>query len=101
MALFAEKMLRKLGGNWTFVVIIDRHELDDQVAVTFAATGALTRDIKTHVLDDEAGRGHAAPDCCGRSPAAASCPGCRQTGTDQGRRKQRCHRPIGRAPRRA
>ena len=42
---FAEKVFRKLGGNWTFVVVTDRQELDDQIAKTFA-TGALTKRIK-------------------------------------------------------
>lgn len=46
MVMFAEKALRRLGGNWTFVVVTDRQELDDQIAGTFAATGALTKDIK-------------------------------------------------------
>ena len=46
MVMFAEKALRRLGGNWTFVVVTDRQELDDQIAGTFAATGALTKNIK-------------------------------------------------------
>ena len=46
MVMFAEKVLRRLGGNWTFVIITDRQELDDQIAGTFAATGALTKLIK-------------------------------------------------------
>lgn len=46
MVMFAEKVLRRLGGNWTFVVVTDRQELDDQIAGTFAATGALTKNIK-------------------------------------------------------
>ena len=36
MVMFAEKVLRRLGGNWTFVIITDRQELDDQIAGTFA-----------------------------------------------------------------
>lgn len=43
MVMFAEKVLRRLGGHWTFVIVTDRQELDDQVAGTFAATGALTK----------------------------------------------------------
>jgi type I restriction enzyme, R subunit len=39
-------VLRRLGGNWTFVIITDRQELDDQIATTFAATGALTKLVK-------------------------------------------------------
>ena len=46
MVMFAEKVLRRLGGNWTFVIVTDRQELDDQIAATFAATGALTKAIK-------------------------------------------------------
>lgn len=46
MVMFAEKVLRRLGGNWTFVVVTDRQELDDQIARTFAATGALPRRIE-------------------------------------------------------
>ncbi|ARO23977.1 type I site-specific deoxyribonuclease HsdR subunit protein [Rhizobium sp. TAL182] len=45
MVMFAEKVLRRLGGNYTFVVITDRTELDDQIAGQFASTGALTKDI--------------------------------------------------------
>ena len=46
MVMFAEKVLRRMGGNWTFVVITDRQELDDQIAGTFAAVGALTKNVK-------------------------------------------------------
>jgi type I restriction enzyme R subunit len=46
MVMFAEKVLRRLGGNWTFVIITDRQELDDQIAGTFSSTGALTKLVK-------------------------------------------------------
>jgi type I restriction enzyme R subunit len=46
MVMFAEKVMRRLGGNWSFVIVTDRQELDDQIASTFASTGALTKDIK-------------------------------------------------------
>lgn len=46
MVMFAEKVLRRLGGNYTFVVVTDRTELDDQIAAQFASVGALTRDIQ-------------------------------------------------------
>ncbi|MDA1278227.1 MAG: DUF3387 domain-containing protein [Verrucomicrobia bacterium] len=39
---FAQKVLRKVAGNWTFVVVTDRVELDDQIAKTFKATGAVS-----------------------------------------------------------
>lgn len=46
MVMFAEKVLRRVGGNWTFVIITDRQELDDQIAGTFASVGALTKIVK-------------------------------------------------------
>jgi len=45
MVFFTEKVLRTLGNNWTFVIVTDRDELDDQIAGTYAATGALTKKI--------------------------------------------------------
>jgi type I restriction enzyme R subunit len=43
MVFFSQKVLRKIAGNWTFVVVTDRAELDDQIAKTFKATGAVTQ----------------------------------------------------------
>ncbi|MFN7305935.1 MAG: type I restriction endonuclease subunit R, partial [Acetobacteraceae bacterium] len=43
MVFFAQKVLRKLAGNWTFVVVTDRVELDDQIAKTFKAVGAVSK----------------------------------------------------------
>lgn len=42
MVFFAQKVLRKLTGNWTFVVVTDRVELDDQIAKTFKSVGAVS-----------------------------------------------------------
>ena len=42
MVFFAQKVLRKVPGNWTFVIGTDRVELDDQIAKTFKATGAVS-----------------------------------------------------------
>ena len=42
MVFFAQKILRTLTGNWTFVVVTDRVELDEQIAKTFKAVGAVT-----------------------------------------------------------
>jgi len=42
MVFFAQKVLRKQPGNWTFVVVTDRVELDDQIAKTFKNTGAVS-----------------------------------------------------------
>ena len=43
MVFFSQKVLRKIVGNWTFVVVTDRTELDDQIAKTFKATGAVSK----------------------------------------------------------
>lgn len=42
MVFFTQKILRTLPGNWTFVVITDRDDLDNQIYKTFTATGAVT-----------------------------------------------------------
>ncbi|MDX9859229.1 MAG: type I restriction endonuclease subunit R [candidate division Zixibacteria bacterium] len=42
MVFFAQKVLRKVAGNWTFVVVTDRVELDVQIAKTFKTTGAVS-----------------------------------------------------------
>ncbi len=42
MVFFAQKILRRQHGNWTFVIVTDRVELDDQIAKTFKATGAVS-----------------------------------------------------------
>jgi type I restriction enzyme R subunit len=42
MVFFSQKVLRRIPGNWTFVVGTDRVELDDQIAKTFKATGAVS-----------------------------------------------------------
>jgi type I restriction enzyme R subunit len=43
MVFFAQKILRRIAGNWTFVVVTDRIELDVQIAKTFKATGAVSQ----------------------------------------------------------
>ncbi len=42
MVFFSQKVLRKIQGNWTFLVVTDRQELDDQIYKTFASVGAVT-----------------------------------------------------------
>ncbi|MGA2585769.1 MAG: type I restriction endonuclease subunit R [Candidatus Aminicenantales bacterium] len=42
MVFFAQKVLRKIPGNWTFVAVTDRIELDDQLYKNFAGVGAVT-----------------------------------------------------------
>ncbi len=43
MLFFAQKVLRTLPGSWTFVIVTDRTELDDQIAKTFARAGAISK----------------------------------------------------------
>ena len=42
MIFFAQKVLRKMYGNWTFVVVTDRRDLDDQIYKNFAGVNAVT-----------------------------------------------------------
>src|SRR5213078_4483185 len=39
MIFFTQKVLRTLPGNWTFVIVTDRDDLDEQVHKEFAAAG--------------------------------------------------------------
>jgi type I restriction enzyme R subunit len=41
MVFFSQKVLRKLPGNWTFLIVTDRQELDTQIYKTFEAVGAV------------------------------------------------------------
>ena len=42
MLFFAQKVLRTSPGNWTFVVVTDRTELDEQILTTFTRAGAIS-----------------------------------------------------------
>lgn len=42
MIFFSQKVLRKIPGDWTFVVVTDRQELDDQAYKEFSRSGVLT-----------------------------------------------------------
>ena len=44
MVLFARKVHRKLGGNFTFLVLTDRDDLDTQIYKTFAGCGVVDHD---------------------------------------------------------
>ncbi len=48
MLFFAQKVLRKVPGNWTFVVVTDRKELDDQIYKTFASTSGVLTQQEVH-----------------------------------------------------
>jgi type I restriction enzyme R subunit len=52
MVFFAEKVFRKLKGNWTFVVITDRKELDTQIYRTFSTCGAATELCQAKSTED-------------------------------------------------
>jgi type I restriction enzyme R subunit len=43
MVFFSQKVLRKVPGNWTFVIVTDRKELDEQIFRNFAYTGVVTK----------------------------------------------------------
>jgi type I restriction enzyme, R subunit len=44
MVFFTQKVLRRVLGSCTFVIVTDREELDDQISKTFKATGATARE---------------------------------------------------------
>lgn len=44
IVFFARKVRRKLGGNYTFLVLTDREDLDTQIYKTFAGTGVADHD---------------------------------------------------------
>lgn len=44
MALFTQKVHRKLGGDYTFLVLTDRTDLDNQIYKTFASVGLVNND---------------------------------------------------------
>ncbi|MXW42543.1 MAG: type I restriction endonuclease subunit R [Acidimicrobiia bacterium] len=48
MLWFTQKVLRKEPGNWTFVMVTDRAELDDQLYGDFADCGVITAGQKVH-----------------------------------------------------
>lgn len=46
MVFFAQKVLRKIGSNFTFVVVTDREDLDDQIYKNFAGAGVVKESEK-------------------------------------------------------
>jgi len=42
MIFFSQKILRKIPGNWTFVIVTDRKELDEQTYKRFVRSGIIT-----------------------------------------------------------
>jgi type I restriction enzyme R subunit len=41
MVFFSQKVLRRVPGNWTFLIVTDREDLDGQIYRNFATTGAV------------------------------------------------------------
>jgi type I restriction enzyme R subunit len=46
MVFFSQKVLRKVPGNWTFLVVTDRDDLDNQIYKNFRSTGAVTEECQ-------------------------------------------------------
>jgi hypothetical protein len=53
MAYFAEKVRRKVPGNFTFLLMTDRHDLDDQIYKTFAGSGITGKDTPRAATRDD------------------------------------------------
>jgi type I restriction enzyme R subunit len=51
MLWFTQKMLRRIPGAWTFVMVTDRTELDTQLHGEFADAGAISREAQVHARD--------------------------------------------------
>ncbi len=48
MIFFAQKVLRKIPGNWSFVLVTDRKELDDQIYKNFASASSVVTEEGVH-----------------------------------------------------
>ncbi|MEJ7569928.1 MAG: HsdR family type I site-specific deoxyribonuclease, partial [Gaiellaceae bacterium] len=48
MLWFTQKVLRQIPGGWTFVMVTDRRELDEQLHGEFADAGAVSREAAVH-----------------------------------------------------
>jgi type I restriction enzyme R subunit len=46
MIFFSQKVLRKVPGNWTFLVVTDRDDLDNQIYKNFRNTGAVMEECQ-------------------------------------------------------
>ncbi|WP_275100169.1 type I restriction endonuclease subunit R [Sedimenticola hydrogenitrophicus] len=52
MTFFTQKAFRKLPGNWTFVIVTDRTDLDDQIYKIFHSTGMLLEESQAESGED-------------------------------------------------
>ena len=50
MLWFTQKVLRRIPGAWTFVMVTDRTELDVQLHGEFADAGAISREARVHAV---------------------------------------------------
>ncbi len=48
MLWFTQKVLRRLPGSWTFVMVTDRTELDEQLHGEFADAGVISKEARVH-----------------------------------------------------
>jgi type I restriction enzyme R subunit len=48
MVFFGQKVLRRVPGNWTFLVVTDRNDLDNQIYKNFRNTGAVTEESQAN-----------------------------------------------------
>lgn len=46
MVFFAQKIFRKIPGNWTFLIVTDREDLDNQIYKNFKNTGAVAEECR-------------------------------------------------------
>lgn len=53
MLWFTQKVLRRLQGAWTFVMVTDRTELDVQLHGEFADAGVIPREAQVHATDSK------------------------------------------------
>lgn len=53
MIFFAQKIFRKFTGNFTFVIVTDRDDLDGQIYRNFLGAGAFSKDTKCRPSDSE------------------------------------------------
>ncbi len=51
MLWFTQKVLRRIPGGWTFVLVTDRTELDEQLHGEFADAGVISREARVHAED--------------------------------------------------
>jgi type I restriction enzyme R subunit len=54
MALFSERVRRKIPGNFTFLLMIDRTDLDDQIYKTFVGCGIRLDETIIEIIISEA-----------------------------------------------